>query len=88
MNDINLIIDPNANANVPDVTLAQKNSAVKVIANAGGAGIEAKSAAKQKKGEAGNDNDAVRVSQTKLTEESDVPVCRICWGTEEEDLAK
>ena len=28
-----------------------------------------------------------RVSPTKLTEESDEAVCRICWGTENEDKA-
>ena len=28
-----------------------------------------------------------RVSPTKLTEESDEAVCRICWGTENEDRA-
>lgn len=28
-----------------------------------------------------------RVSPTKLTEQSDEAVCRICWGTEQEDNA-
>ena len=31
------------------------------------------------------DGQAGRVSPTKLTEESDEAVCRICWGTEQED---
>ena len=31
------------------------------------------------------DGQAGRVSPTKLTEQSDEAVCRICWGTERED---